>query len=194
MRLGIFGAIVLIVMFGAPPAAADYQVDFLRITCVPEAGFFEIEHHSVHNNPAAEAPEEAWARQGLYAPSGKERECKLKGVTYKVVAEQAGPRAAGMCAAAPDMIVSVLRNDVVMLDKVVFGFSCFGNPTITRVSRTEAKKGYFGAEAEVCLLEGGDESDKPVCEWFFDDLNTLEGVFPLRQESLGTQLLNRKEQ
>ena len=187
MRFSILFAAAVVTMLSARPASADYMVDFIRISCVPEAGFFEIEHRSVHNNPAKAASTDAWARQGFHSPSGLVYECDLRGTKYKVMAEQEGWRERGMCAAAPEVFVSVLRNEVKILDKVVLGFSCFGSPTITRMSRTEKKQGYFGAEAQVCFLENGQDDTKPTCEWFFEGLNGLDAAFPLRQESLRDQ-------
>jgi hypothetical protein len=185
----LIASFITILIIAMQPVRADYMVDFIRIACVQEAGFFELEHRQIHNNPAEAASTKAWARQGFYSPSGLTYECSLGEVKYKVFAKQDSWRERGMCAAAPEVILTVRRNDEVIADKVVLGRSCYGSPTITRISMSEEKRGYFGKEAEICFLTKDDNNAEPKCEWFFDGLNGFQNAFPLKQETLSEQFL-----
>jgi hypothetical protein len=169
-------------LFVPQPARADYMVDFIRIACVPEAGFFDIDHRLIHNNAAESASSRVWARQGFYTPSDLTYECDLGPVKYKLSAHQ-NNWTGGMCGAAPEIFLTLFRDDRVIANKVVFGLSCLGHPTITRISMTEAKSGYHGRESQICYLKRGDESEHPECKWFFN-MDENDDVFPLRQNTL----------
>ncbi len=180
----LIAASITVLGIAAQPTRADYMVDFIRISCVQEAGFFEIEHRQIHNNPAEAAPTKAWSRQSFYSPSDLTYECNLGKVRYRVLAQQDSWRERGMCAAAPEVILTVLRNEEVIVDKVVLGRSCYGNPTITRISLTEEKRGYFDREGEICFRAKGDDDAEPKCRWF-----DVKNVFPLKQEMLSKLFL-----
>lgn len=72
-----------------------------------------------------------------------------------------------------------LSSDEPLLERVVFGSSCFGNPLVTRITIEDGKQGWYSREAEVCLARGTDETaDK--CVWFFEDYGDFK-KFPIRQ-------------
>lgn len=189
MLLKLTAISITVLVMSVQPARADYMVDFIRIGCVQEAGFFEIEHRQIHNYPAEAASTKSWSRQGFYSPSDLKYKCNLGKVKYRVLAKQGSWRERGKCAAAPEVFLTVWRNDEVIADQVVLGRSCYGNPTITRISLTEDKPGYFDREAEICFLMNGDDYAEPKCEWFFGGLNGFKDTFPLRQETLSQQFL-----
>jgi hypothetical protein len=70
-----------------------------------------------------------------------------------------------------------------MLERVVFGESCFGNPSVVRVTIEDGKEGWYSREAEICVRNGTTEAS-PKCNWFFSDYGEFK-KFPLRQSELG---------
>lgn len=133
-----FPLIALLLLVLASPVWADYTVDFVRISCVPDAQFLDVEYRGIHN-PAITALTEhgtvrpdVLARHGFFSPSKLSYECSLPDSKYTIIATQTGWSERGMCGAAPEIFLSLQRNGEPLLERVVFGSSCFGNPLVTR--------------------------------------------------------------
>lgn len=180
-----FPLIALLLLVLASPVWADYTVDFVRISCVPDAQFLDVEYRGIHNPAIAALTEhgtvrpDVLARHGFFSPSKLSYECSLPDSKYTIIATQTGWSERGMCGAAPEIFLSLQRNGEPLLERVVFGSSCFGNPLVTRITIEDGKQGWYSREAEVCLARGTDETaDK--CVWFFEDYGDFK-KFPIRQ-------------
>ena len=74
---------------------ADYSVDFVRVSCIPETRFFDIEYRAIHNN-AVDAPLDSktvdkntvWAKHGFHNPSKLEYVCKVPTSIYTLTTTQ----------------------------------------------------------------------------------------------------------
>ncbi|MGN7105077.1 hypothetical protein ACTHR6_25920 [Ralstonia holmesii] len=180
-----FPLVALLLSVLASPVWADYTVDFVRISCIPDAQFLDVEYRGIHN-PAISALTEhgtvrpdVLARHGFFSPSKLSYECSLPDSKYTIIATQTGWSERGMCGAAPEIFLSLQRNGEPLLERVVFGSSCFGNPSVTRITIEDGKQGWYSREAEVCLARGTDET-AGKCVWFFEDYGDFK-KFPIRQ-------------
>ena len=191
MRIKFLLALLLLLLGSS--ARADYTVDFVRISCIRDAQFLDVEYRGIHN-PAITALTEhgtvhtdVLARHGFFDPGKLSYECSLPESKYKVVATQEGWSERGMCAAAPEIFLSLYRDGDPLLEQVVFGQSCFGNPSVTRITIEDGKQGWYSREVEVCFTRGTSETpDK--CVWFFSNLGDGFKKFPLRQGDIQSML------
>jgi hypothetical protein len=164
-------------------AHADYTVDFVRISCIRDAQFLDIEYLGVHN-PAitalemeeerGEARAHTMSRHGFFDPDKLSYECSLPDSRYKVVATHPPT-----CGALSDIVLSLYRDDEPLLDHVVFGTSCSDKASVTRITIEDGKTGSYSREAEVCL-ESGTHETPDKCLYFFSDYGGFE-KFPIRQ-------------
>lgn len=171
-------------------AHCDYMVDFIRISCIRETRFLDIEYRPIHNNAVDVAPDDSntrgkdiWAKHGFFNPGKLSFECSLPESEYKVVATQNSWSERGMCGTAPEIIFSLYRNNEAIIKNVVFGSSCFGNNSITRISIQDGKRGWYIREAEICFQKLTNESTHK-CRWFFEGLGTSIKPFPIEQKSI----------
>ena len=182
--------LVLFCCFVPGIACADYMYDFIRISCIRETGFLDIEYRPIHNS-AVDAPpltkglkaKDIWAQNGFFDPGGLSYGCSLPESEYKLVAKQDSWRERGECASAPEIIFSLYRNGKVLVKDVVFGESCFGRDTITRISIQDGKRGWYQREVQICFGKGRDESNRK-CEWFFEGLGASQKPYPIEQGSI----------
>ena len=178
--------LLLLIFFACSTAAqADYTVDFVRISCIHDARFMDIEYRGVHN-PAVTATSElgtietdAWARNGFFTPEKLLYECALPESKYEIKTTQSSWSERGMCGAAPEITISLYREGEPLVEGVVFGPSCYGHPSITKITIEDGKQGWYTREAEVCFADGSIDGPKK-CEWFFSDYGDFK-KFPLRQ-------------
>ena len=138
----------LLILFAFAMACADTSVDFLRITCIPEVNYFEVEYKSVGGDWLSFVDKEnrkrysIWRKHGYYDPRNLRYECKLPESTYLITSAQPPPSARGMCGAAPSITLSLLCNDKIWLDNVIFGENCFHRPSVTKVEIQDQGNGY----------------------------------------------------
>lgn len=126
------------------------------------------------------------ARHGFFDPGKLAYECSLPDSKYKVVATQDG-WGGGLCGAGPEIFLTLYRNGEPLLERVVFGQSCFGNPSVTRITISDGKEGWYAREAEVCFA-GGSSGAPDKCVWFFSDLGDGFKKFPIRQDDIQSML------
>lgn len=188
MHRPILRLLALLLLLLSTSAKADYTVDFVRISCIRDAQFLDVEYRGIHN-PAITALTEhdtvrpdVMARHGFFNPSKLSYECSLPDSKYKVVATQTGWSERGMCGAAPEIVLSLYRDGEPLLERVVFGSSCFGNPSVTRITIEDGKQGWYAREAEICLA-GGTSEAPAKCVWFFSDYGHFK-KFPIRQTDI----------
>jgi hypothetical protein len=93
-------------------AHADWALDFVRISCIPEARYFEIQFRALsgpdiliggaeHNDKARADRLQIMADHGFFDPSNLFYECKLPDSTYTVASNQLPPSERGQCGGAP---------------------------------------------------------------------------------------------
>jgi len=124
-------------------ASGDQAIQLVRVNCIPEANYFDVEistHHGledidvpVKSPPFKTGMAKTLAKNGIYFPRKLVYECKLQGATYKIAGYQPLPKPRGQCGASPTPSISLWRNDELWLDSVLFGDDCFGNATVKRI-------------------------------------------------------------
>lgn len=182
----------LLLAFGCTAAWADYSVDFLRITCIPETRYFEIEYRAVPGDAVfigAGFEEQdirqrldIWKKRGYYDPSKLRYECKLPDSTYLLTSTRPPASERGMCGGAPRITLNLSRNGEPWLDNVVFGADCFGGPTITRIAIRDGQDGWDTRNADVCISPSGDSDGH--CEYLSETGAGITGVMPLTQKDV----------
>jgi len=180
-------------------AHADFTYDFVRISCIQESEFLDIEYRDIHNNAVdAVAGDQfknrflLWAKHGFFDPrklsykctfTKKDRDSTTHQSTYKVVTKKA-EQGNGPCGGAPEIYLSLYKNDQVLINNVVFGNSnsCYGSPAISRIYI----QGQGPEEAQICFRKNsntGEEPPKDKCEWSFG-----KEMFPIDQSKVGSFL------
>lgn len=65
-----FPLIALLLLVLASPVWADYTVDFVRISCVPDAQFLDVEYRGIHNPAITALTEHGTVRPDVLARHG----------------------------------------------------------------------------------------------------------------------------
>ena len=162
----------LLVMFycwSPAEARADQPLELVRITCIPEMRYFEIESKDYPSEATTwiwfgfevkEKHERAGRKKrwrilkehGLYPPEKLVYQCKLPESTYELVMAKDEPRASGECGAAPIATMNLLRNGQEWVSHVLFGSGdCFKRPTIASVAINDGKEGWDVRNMLVCV-------------------------------------------
>jgi hypothetical protein len=166
-------------------ARADTVKDFVRISCVPEAGLLDIEYRSLHDSVAGSPDKQAerdavLARAGFRDPRGLKFSCTLGGTTYAVSSTQDAP-SERMCGGSPEVYLSVTRGGDKLLSDVVFGESCHQQPSVTRITVGDGPQSWRGRETQVCYATGKD-ADAVSCEWTFGKQAEFDKRFPIDEK------------
>jgi hypothetical protein len=185
-KVVVFALLLNLVLFHV--AKADTMKDFVRISCVPEAGLLDIEFRSLHDSvavsPNAQDDRSAiLAREGFQNPHGLKFSCELGGVTYHVSADQDQPSEQRICGEVPEVYLNVARGDDKILSDVVFGESCNQLPSVTRITVGESPKSWRGRETQVCYSTGKD-SDAVFCDWTFGRQAEFDKHFPIDEKRI----------
>ena len=126
LQLGLLAQLT----FGAnDQAQADYEADFVRVTCVPQSRYFEIEYKPLHSNVVDGGDHfdsNVWAKQGYLSPSKLRYECQLPDSKYVVTSTKPESGGNGMCGADPEIRLNLARNGRLLVKDVVFGGACMG--------------------------------------------------------------------
>jgi len=149
--LGGITAMVMALMTSAPVQAEAFE--FVRVTCVGERGYFEIEYKTVEQEVFEGATHRgrSFADYGFLDPHSANFECRLGNVVYFVSTHQEQPRASGMCGGAPPIILTVRRDKQLLIDRVSFGSTCNGESSITHFWVHEGEAISFPAEMSLCI-------------------------------------------
>jgi hypothetical protein len=174
MKKIIFMAVFI--FLNARPAYADdgyYSPNFIRISCIPEAQYLDVEYQAVEmmKYDATSKSKGIWEKHGFYDPRNLTYKCKLAGVEYKIVTSL-GPEGEMQCGGAPEIFFSLFRNGKPMLDDVVFGYSCFRHQSVKNITIQDGRPGWYDRRLEICPLSGDDK-----CKYFFD--RDGSGKFPV---------------
>jgi hypothetical protein len=150
-------------------ARADQPLELVRITCIPEMRYFEIES----KNYPSEATTWIWSgfevkekdekagrqkrwrilkERGLYTTEKLVYLCKLPESTYELVMTKGLTRASGECGGAPTATMNLKRNGQDWVSHVLFGNGdCFKRPTIASLAINDGKEGWDVRNMLVCV-------------------------------------------
>lgn len=209
MKTLIAGAMLV---FLTTPAVtlADMSIGLLRITCVPELRYFEVEAKSYSLLAEAIAhgfenfsPEGVSKRlklleqQGLYSPAHLKYTCALPESTYELTATQPPASERGMCGASPTASFSLRVNGKEWFRDVALNEVCLDQASVLSVTISDGKQGWTGRrEMIVCLKEKAAGETKcyflglplsavnaPIPDSVKEAMEAIPG-FPITQESL----------
>lgn len=183
----LLSAVLLFLCAGA--AHADWTMDFIRISCIPEARYIrfdytpisghDVELETAHNDKKRRERMLVWKKHGYHEPTRLQHECRLPGSTYTISASHPPARDTGNCGAAPRVTLSLLRNGRPVLNKVVFGADCHDGPTVVSA---EISDGYQGSgERSMTLCLSPEYGAPQVCEFF---INNFPDDIPVDQKKV----------
>lgn len=147
----------------ASSASAGQGIDFFRTTCLPQAGYFSIEHKPIdganvfwgkYATPEGQSEAlAAWKENGFHEGSF-EFSCEMtQGVyTAKVSRSEFSER---RCGAAPQIRLTLTLDDAPVLSDVVFGTDCWGNHSVSSVEIVEGHAGWASTDMTLCFYKKG---------------------------------------
>lgn len=160
-------------------AHADWEIQFVRSACVPEADYFEIEYRDVPSMMTNAEPtesvelepkmKEAWEARGFHSPRDMSVTCQVGEHVFHAVATQQDS-SGHFCMAYPPIWLTVTRDGQPWLRAITGGQEC--DPG----SKASVDSIQIGREA-VRLCASKNDGDLPVCEYLWNP----QQVFPLRQ-------------
>ncbi|MDO8989109.1 MAG: hypothetical protein Q7U91_05700 [Sideroxyarcus sp.] len=169
-------------------AGEDYY--FVRIACIPEARYLQFEAKSIDYVFVLRETEfddklkrqrlAAWIKKGYYDPTRLEFECRMPESTYKITTTQPLPSAHGQCGAAPPITLSLYRDGELVIDRVIFGYDCFGMPTLMNVEISDGLEGRFSREMNLCVAGKKGQS----CEFLSEDSSEITKAIPINQQKI----------
>lgn len=172
----------------AQPAQADWFVNFVHITCIPEARYLAFEVKDIEGSYVLMETQfddkkraqrmALWKKNGYFDPSKLTFECHMPESTYKITATQPPASAHGQCGAAPSITLSLLRNGEPYLSNVMFGGDCFGGPSVTRVELSDGLNGWDTRQLTVCIAPRG------TCEFLSETYSAISKSIPIDQHKL----------
>jgi hypothetical protein len=180
----------LLLCFIPVAVLADYSVNFLRITCIPETRFFEVEYKAVPGDAVfigagfdekeTKKRLDAWEKRGYFDPRDFRCECKLPDSTYVVTSTQPPASERGTCSGAPNITLSLSRNGEKWLDNIIFGSNCPGGPSVTSISIRDGQQGWDARNVELCIASSDDSLG--FCDFLSE--GAIATVMPLTQHEL----------
>lgn len=198
-RRALFAFAVLVVV-GIRPAVAEWQMGFVRLTCIPEARYFRVEYMPV-SGPSVLLESDfdgektakrllAWKKAGFHEPSNISYECSLPDSLYKLTAKQPPPEGHGQCGGAPNITLSLFRNGQPILENVTFGSDCFGGPTVIGAEITDGLEGWETRAMRLCLSRAG--AAPPMCEYLTETNGAIAKAVPITQEKVAQYVEKRR--
>jgi hypothetical protein len=180
-------------------ARADWSLEFVRITCIPEARYFYFEYKPV-SGPAALTDTQfdekmqrermrIWQRHGFFDPRSLERECRLPESTYKLITSQPPAREQGMCGGAPQITLNLFRNGTAFFKDVVFGDDCFGGPSVVSVEITDGLEGWDTRQMTVCISPAVGEAR--MCKFLSETYGDIAKAVPVTGEVINRYVKER---
>jgi hypothetical protein len=168
---------------------ADWTMDFIRITCIPEARYLHVEYKPV-NGPAVLMETQfdkdkkkqrlsAWRKHGYYDPSKVEYECRMTNSTYRITSVQPPGRDRGECGVSQSITLSLFRNNKPILDKIIFGDNCFQGPTVHSFEITDGLAGWQSRDMTLCISPKPGERD--ICQFLSETYDQISKAIPINQ-------------
>ena len=194
MRL--LGFVIVLGILLNQVSKADTMKDFVRISCIPEAGLLDIEYRGLHDSVAVSpnSPAERNAvleRAGFHSPRGLKFSCELGGTMYTISSKQDEP-SERMCGASPEIYLSVMRGNSKILSDVVFGDSCHQLASVTRITAGDGKQSWRGRETQICYASGKD-NEPAFRDWTFGAQAQFDKRLPIDQARV-QRIVSHEEQ
>lgn len=152
---------------------AGWTMDFVRITCIPEACFLRVEYAPIDGSVVEMGVEPGnkqwkqrlavWKRHGYFDPLKKiQYKCRMPDSVYTISAVQPPPRTRGECGVSQSITLSLLRNGKPVLDRIILGGNCWREATVDQFEITD---GVEGKESPTMrLLISSQSGSKEVSE------------------------------
>jgi hypothetical protein len=142
--------------------SAQWTMDFVRITCIPEARYLQVEYKPVvgpivlmetaFDKNKKKQRLSAWQKHGYYDPSEKiTYECRMPESTYKISAMQPPAQDRGECGVSQSITLSLSRNGKPMLDKIILGDNCAQGPTVDSFEINDGFEGWETRQMTLCI-------------------------------------------
>jgi hypothetical protein len=173
-------------MLVVTPCKADWYVNFVHISCIPEARYLAFESKDIEGSYVLMETQfddkkraqrfELWKKQGYFVPIGLNFECHMPESTYKITSTQPAPSERGQCGASPSITLSLSRDDKSYLKNVTFGGDCFGGPSIYRVELSDGLQGWDTQQMTVCTSSGASH-----CTFLSETYGAISKTIPIDQ-------------
>ena len=163
------------------PTNADYLVDFVRVSCIPDAKFFDIDYRYIHNSATESSGNSDFNENGFRDPREMHFICTFPNVKYLLITKQ-GPWHSGMCGAAPNIILDLFRNGRQWIEKVNFGSDCGDGPTITRITIFDGEWNKRDGSVEICYKSSTKSGEK--CKYYFEVFEKFTSFGPITMSSV----------
>lgn len=196
MQMKGFVAVILL-LAATQPAKADWYVNFIQITCIPEARYLAFEAKDIEGSYVLMEAQfddkkraqrmNLWMKQGYFDPSKLDFECRMPESTYKITATQPPASARGQCGAAPSITLSLLRDGKPYLSNVTFGDDCFGGASVYRVELSDGLQGWDTRQMTICTTPGTDH-----CKFLSDTYQDIVKAVPIDQSKVAGYAENKK--
>ena len=157
-------------------ASADWSYDFVRMVCVPESGYVQIEYRSVsgpavltdaqHDDEKRQERLRIWERHGFLDPHKLNRSCSLRTAGYAIETAQELPLPSGTCGGAPQITLNVKRNGVALFKDVPLGYNCIRGPSVASIEISEPPAGWGTRTMTLCTF---DDAEQTKCKYFSAD-------------------------
>ncbi len=153
---------------------ADWTMDFVRITCIPEARYLHVKYTPVdgsavdvgvdfHNKKKRKQRLAIWNKHGYFDPSMKiQYKCRMPESTYTISAIQPPPRSRGECGVSQSITLSLLRNGKPLLNKILLGHNCWRGPVVDEFEIMDGIEGGENRRMALCISSQADS--RTVCE------------------------------
>ncbi|ESQ91352.1 hypothetical protein ABAC460_07230 [Asticcacaulis sp. AC460] len=161
---------------GQPATAlADEYIETVRVTCVPEIPLFSIEYLSINDNAGfmqqnwfrTHNDAAAWRqlRKYGYLPASKfDAVCKLPKATYRVWGHMPERQPRGECGGDPRPVLSLSREDKILLSRVYLLESCIPRSSGGHVNAIMVH-GETEGNAEVLEMQLRDQDGRSEDLW-----------------------------
>lgn len=152
---------------------ADWTMDFVRITCIPEARYLHVKYTPIDGSAVYVGVEfdkkkrkqrlAIWNKHGYFEPSKRiQYKCRMPESTYTISAIQPPPRAQGECGVSQSITLSLLRNGKPMLNKIILGNNCWRGPVVDEFEIMDGIETSENRQMVLCISSQVDS--KTVCE------------------------------
>jgi hypothetical protein len=143
MKLAVLVPVAAVLFCGAGSARANWDDDFIRITCVPESGYLRVDHmlvdgKAVYHGAGRDRKKKAqirqtWRQRGYYSPEKLKYDCVMRKATFSVHIDRDPYVPGERCEDYRKIKFSLLRNGIPVLSKVGVGEDCFFGIAVSSV-------------------------------------------------------------
>jgi hypothetical protein len=139
MRLGwsVRSSLILLALcgFAASFSASAQPEDFIRVTCIPQSNYFDVEDVVIDSGVTTDPTFDwsVWKKLGFYSTNMR-YECDLPNHHYVVTSTQPMDSAQGECGAAPSTTLNLTDNGAALMKDVTFGLTCMGVPSVVSIA------------------------------------------------------------